>query len=493
MLTLGDGSPNEKSTPAAGMGFGFPANIEQHEADDLYLDGVAAAIAGKRTAAERLLRASLALEPGRAKTWLWLAGVVTTPQQSVQYLEHALELSPAEPHVREGLEWARRRVVIAAVSGGKNPATPPTDRQRRVWGSFALRTAVAAGAVACASTLYVLLGPSAGYVRSPTPDVRLLAKSTPSPTALAALRATPTSSWGEQVLADRAAIALSTQMINPPAPVVTSPAPPATATPELLALRVTVVFRRTNTLPTPASVSSHAPAAVPPTVLAQAAAPRALPQAVPPTAPPQAVPPTVLPPTTPPQAVPPTVLPPTAANPAVATQPQPIWNAADFRAPWYPETNPLTAVILPQWFLVPTNAAPVTVGKVIDVDLSQQMLRAYEDGKILMEVKVSTGLPGTPTVKGSYRIYSKYKSIGMSGPGYMLPNVPYTMFFLDGYSLHGTYWHKNFGRPMSHGCVNMKTEDAKRLFDWVDPKLPRSGTNAKSNTSTPGTLVMIHD
>ncbi len=496
MVTLDDYSPNQKSTAAAGVGLGFPANIEQHEADDMYLDGVVAAIAGKRAAAERLLRASLALEPERAKAWIWLAGIVGNPQQSIQYLEYALELSPGQPHIREGLEWARRRATIAAICAGEgsaaegavmtSAATP--ELQKRAWGSYALRAAVAAGAVACASTLYVLMGPSAGFMRGPTPDVRLLDKSTPSPTAVAALRSTPTSSWGEQVLADRAAIALSTEpvetseAITPTSPVQaeTSPELPATATPELLALRVTVVFRRTNVVPTITPTASNTP--LPPT-------PEASPTA--------AVPPTVLAQATPARvaarAVPPTVLPQAVAHSAAATQPETVWNATNFRAPWYPETNPLTSVILPEWFLVPTIAAPTAKGKVIDVDLSEQMLRAYENGKIFMEVKVSTGLPGTPTVKGSYHIYSKYKSIGMSGPGYMLPNVPYTMFFFDGYSLHGTYWHKNFGHPMSHGCVNMKTEDAKKLFNWVEPKLPKNATTAKANNNTPGTLVVVHE
>ena len=45
----------------------------------------------------------------------------------------------------------------------------------------------------------------------------------------------------------------------------------------------------------------------------------------------------------------------------------------------------------------------------------------------------------------------------MSGPGYYLPGVPYVMYFYQGYGLHGTYWHDNFGQPMSHGCVNLPT------------------------------------
>jgi lipoprotein-anchoring transpeptidase ErfK/SrfK len=55
----------------------------------------------------------------------------------------------------------------------------------------------------------------------------------------------------------------------------------------------------------------------------------------------------------------------------------------------------------------------------------------------------------------------------MWGPGYDLPNVQWVMYFYRDYSLHGAYWHNNFGQPMSHGCVNMRNEDAKWLYDWA--------------------------
>ena len=55
----------------------------------------------------------------------------------------------------------------------------------------------------------------------------------------------------------------------------------------------------------------------------------------------------------------------------------------------------------------------------------------------------------------------------MIGPGYDLPNVPYTQYFYKGYGLHGTYWHHNFGTPMSHGCINMPTDQAEWAFNWA--------------------------
>lgn len=103
----------------------------------------------------------------------------------------------------------------------------------------------------------------------------------------------------------------------------------------------------------------------------------------------------------------------------------------------------------------------------IDVDLSQQRAYAYEGYQLINMFVVSTGLPRTPTVTGQFHIYVKYRTADMSGPGYHLPDVPYVMYFYKDYGLHGTYWHKNFGHPMSHGCVNFKTRDAKWLFEWA--------------------------
>lgn len=55
-----------------------------------------------------------------------------------------------------------------------------------------------------------------------------------------------------------------------------------------------------------------------------------------------------------------------------------------------------------------------------------------------------------------------------SGNYYYLPGVPSVMYFYQGYAIHGTYWHHNFGQPMSHGCVNLTIEDAKWFYDWAE-------------------------
>jgi len=131
--------------------------------------------------------------------------------------------------------------------------------------------------------------------------------------------------------------------------------------------------------------------------------------------------------------------------------------------------------------------------KHIYINLAKQTLSAYEGNKLFIQTLVSTGLWGrTPT--GDFNVWTKFRATRMSGGSgadyYDLPNVPYVMFFSNnevpgsaGFSIHGTYWHNNFGHTMSHGCVNMKTTDADKLFQWAD-----SPINGKK-----GTLITIYN
>jgi lipoprotein-anchoring transpeptidase ErfK/SrfK len=124
----------------------------------------------------------------------------------------------------------------------------------------------------------------------------------------------------------------------------------------------------------------------------------------------------------------------------------------------------------------PTQAdappAPTTNGKSIVVSTQTQRIYAYENGTLVRSHLVSTGLPNTPTVLGDYSIYVKYVADDMAGPDYFLPQVPYTMYFFQGYGIHGTYWHNNFGRQMSHGCVNLPTPEAEWFFNWASVGTP---------------------
>ena len=103
----------------------------------------------------------------------------------------------------------------------------------------------------------------------------------------------------------------------------------------------------------------------------------------------------------------------------------------------------------------------------IEVNLTLQVLNAYEGQKLVRTAFVSTGTQDNPTPTGLFRIHTKMRYDDMQGPDYYLPNVPYVMYFHGGYGLHGTYWHANFGHRMSHGCVNIPTAHAQWLFDFT--------------------------
>ncbi len=130
---------------------------------------------------------------------------------------------------------------------------------------------------------------------------------------------------------------------------------------------------------------------------------------------------------------------------------------------------------------VPTKVlgeAALSGEKHIYVDLSTQTLSAYQGDTLFMQTLISSG-KSFPTPTGEFTIWEMLRATRMSGGSganaYNLPNVPYVMFYSGsgiaagrGFSLHGTYWHNNFGHPMSHGCVNMRTIDAEKIFYWAE-------------------------
>lgn len=133
--------------------------------------------------------------------------------------------------------------------------------------------------------------------------------------------------------------------------------------------------------------------------------------------------------------------------------------------------------------------SPDVQDKYIEVSLSDQTVTCYENGNVVLHTNVSTGIPNlgptsngipTETPRGEYNVSLK-TPVRHMGDGaltsdifaYELPGVPWTTFFTEtGVAFHGTYWHDNYGGRMSHGCVNMRTEEAKWLFRWTTPVFP---------------------
>jgi hypothetical protein len=140
--------------------------------------------------------------------------------------------------------------------------------------------------------------------------------------------------------------------------------------------------------------------------------------------------------------------------------------------------------------------APISPGveKHIEIDLARQALTAYEAGKAVFSASVASGRLKSSTPVGEFRVERKNPSRHMANMAeevgaYDLPGVPWVCFFeWTGVSLHGTYWHNNFGRPMSHGCVNLTHAAAKWLYRWTEPFVP---VNKDYLESKNGTRIVI--
>jgi L,D-transpeptidase-like protein len=140
--------------------------------------------------------------------------------------------------------------------------------------------------------------------------------------------------------------------------------------------------------------------------------------------------------------------------------------------------------------------------KWLDISIRQQSLVAYVGKRPVYATLVSTGRAGMgdpettlSTVRGTFMIYQKEVSSTMDGDedksdSFNLRDVPFVQYFHKGYALHGTYWHDDFGKVRSHGCVNLAAEDAAWLFEWTDPTVPADWHGVVNKER--GTVVYIH-
>jgi lipoprotein-anchoring transpeptidase ErfK/SrfK len=108
----------------------------------------------------------------------------------------------------------------------------------------------------------------------------------------------------------------------------------------------------------------------------------------------------------------------------------------------------------------------------IQIDISKQNLIAWEGNKPVYAITISSGKGSTPTRVGTFKIQAKFKKARMRGRGYDVSNVPHTMYYQGSYAIHGAYWHRRFGTPVSHGCVNLAPNHAKWVFNWADVGTP---------------------
>jgi hypothetical protein len=142
--------------------------------------------------------------------------------------------------------------------------------------------------------------------------------------------------------------------------------------------------------------------------------------------------------------------------------------------PVYDEALFVPPIPVPDWGAAPP--AP-SAGRAVVVSLSQQALWAYEDEQVIRSTYVSTGKEKFRTPTGYFTVNSKIPEQDMEGviggEYYDVPKVPDVMYFTDrGHALHGTYWHENFGVPMSHGCINLPMDVAEWMYAWAPVGMP---------------------
>lgn len=152
----------------------------------------------------------------------------------------------------------------------------------------------------------------------------------------------------------------------------------------------------------------------------------------------------------------------------------------------------------------PSDLAPGE--KWIDVNLTRKTLVALEGDRPIFAMLNSPGKKSSnkekdhSTIQGTFRIREKHIAVTMDGDGkaasdlpYSIEDVPFVQYFEGSYALHAAFWHNNFGHEMSHGCVNLSPLDAKRVFFWSEPHLPRGWHAVWSTPENRGTLIVVHE
>jgi len=381
---------------------------------------------GSKDEARRWAEQAAALVPESEDPWLVLATVASNPQDSVDYVRKALELNPDSVRAKKGMEWALQRA-------GKNPQANPgsgNPQQAKVTPEGKKKPAQSTRA------------------KSPKKKSMLL----PILLIVMGCAVFAFAAWSavnSPVLASIINIASAPQnqaAHGPQFAHVAIAKPTYTSMPQQDVADLIIPSTTVTAIPTATTVLNSQPdvASIPPT-----------------NAPSIDV--VVLPTDTP-------FIDPATPTPEVTSAPGMVYAEIVADTPTSEYVAPTAAPY------VPPVASTGGGEHWIDVNLSEQRVYAYEGDTVVNSFIVSTGTWQTPTVTGRYKIWIKLLSTTMTGPGYYLPNVPYTMYFYKGYGLHGTYWHNNFGTPMSHGCVNLRTSDAEWLY----------------NFSSVGTVVNVH-
>lgn len=442
--------------------------------------GIDAARAGKKTEAREYLKLALQQSPDYVPALFWMAFVAATPQESINFLGRILTLDPDNARAKAGLRWAKQQLTKAQTTPPTHPVPKPAARnagdnpelsredflshqeiQKRA--QKGVKAHRARRNINPFLAVWLLLGVTALLL------LGIWALAFVPRNTLAAWLPTAATPNGEM---EAAALLPGQNAANAPAPTgedsLTAAAPQTV--PQGAPERRPNFNRQADTLIVEPVRGAE--------TTALDIAPAAMPVAKDPASPEESAPEVA-------QLTVPDIL---ASQPDAPTAPPAeLFGPVGEAVIGYRLNEPVRDAGL----LAYQPASPDE--KWIEVDVTRQIVVAWEGITPVMAFLSSTGLPGTPTVLGQYHIYWKLESTLMSGPGYYLPDVPYTMYFYNGYGLHGAYWHDSFGQPMSHGCVNLRNDNAKKLFEWADPVIPEGQTEVTSSASNPGTLVVVHE
>ncbi|SET92513.1 L,D-transpeptidase family protein [Stigmatella erecta] len=131
----------------------------------------------------------------------------------------------------------------------------------------------------------------------------------------------------------------------------------------------------------------------------------------------------------------------------------------------------------------------------LDVDLTEQVLVAYEGVKPVYATLISSGMRAHETPVGVFRIWLKSAEAHMTGAAgrsrYRVATVPWTMFFQGNFALHTAYWHDRWGEPVSHGCINLSPRDARALYRWTGPEVPQGWSMAYGTGDLMGSRIRV--
>jgi len=360
---------------------------------------------GDRSAARRWAEQAAKLAPQLEDPWLILASVAN-PKASVAFIERALQINPDSPRARKGMQWALKRLQEVPSSG-----VEATSEQKKVGETTQQAKAVKRSAPQKKprrAALYPILLLALGCI------VVLAAAWTASNSPALASILSGASPQASEV--EHPQVWAQVEIAKPPHDA--EPAP------------VVIHVAPTLPVPTPTLLPTQEPTTAPPTATLEPTAQSDV-------------------------EADPTVTPEATSTPAGSLVMDIV---EDTPVPTAGPTDPTSKPVDP----------PVGNGeRWIEVNLTQQRVYAWEGDVLMNSFIVSTGTWAHPTVTGTFSIWNKTRIQAMSGPGYYLPDVPFVMYFYKDYGFHGTYWHNNFGTPMSHGCVNLTIPDSEWLYNWA--------------------------